>query len=161
MTRRIKFALAGVALFGVAAALAVWGSWSRIERFAAGVHQKSVTQELRMWEGEYASVTNDASAIAAAELVAYLSHYYVPGPGYRGPVEIEAALERQREATTKRITDALQRYTRLDYGTNPERWSAWAKLQKKQNSEPGSAANWGQPVGSETNRTPAAAGPGG
>ncbi len=161
LTRGFKFVLAGTGLLGIAAALALWLSWSRIERYATGVHQKSVTQELRMWEQEYASVTNDASAIQAAEMAGYLSHYYVPGPGYRGPVEVEAALERQRAETLKRITEALQRYTHLDYGTNAERWSEWAELQQTKTSGPGGAANRGQPVGSETNRTSAAAGPGG
>jgi len=146
VTRTFKFVLVGIGLLTVAAALAVWLSWSWIERNAAGVHQRSVTQELRMWEREYASVTNDASAVRAAELAGYLSHYYVPGPGYRGPVAIEAALERQRAETLKRVTDALHGYTHLDYGTNAQRWSEWADLQRKQNSKPGSASNGSQPI---------------
>jgi len=159
MARTFKFVLLGIGLLAAAAALGVWLSWSSIERYAAGVHQRSVTQELRMWEREYASVTNDASAVGAAGLVGYLSHYYVPGPGYRGPVEIEAALERQRAETLKRITDALEGYTHLGYGTNAQRWSEWAELRKKQNSEPGGGANGGQPIRFETNSTSSAAGP--
>ncbi len=147
-----------MALLGIAAALSVWLSWSRVERYAAGVHQRNVTQELRMWEQEYASVTNDASAVRAAEIAGYLSHYYVPGPGYRGPVDVEAALESQRARTLKQITDALQRYTHLDFGTNAKRWSEWAAMQKAQNSATGDAVHRGQPDHPQTTQTPAATG---
>jgi hypothetical protein len=145
--------------------LAVWLSWSRVERYVAGVHQRSVAQEIRGWGQEYASVTNDASAVAAAELVGYMSRYYVPGPGYHGPVDVEAALERRRAESLQRITDGLRRYTRLDYGTNAQRWAEWAERRKRElggttNNEPGGAANRSQPVRSETNSTSAAAGSG-
>jgi hypothetical protein len=161
LARTFKFALAGLALLGATAALGVWLFWARIERYAAGVHQRSITQELHLWGEQYASVTNDASAIRAAEMAGYIGHYYVPGPGYRGPADIEAGLERQRGETLKRIAEAPQRYTHLDYGTNAKRWSEWAEKQKKQNSEPAGAASRGQPIGSETTRTSTTAGPGG
>jgi hypothetical protein len=161
LTRKFKLCLVGFLLVLVFGLLAVWLSLSRVKGYVAGIHQRNMTQEIRGWGQSYAAVTNDASAIATAELVEYMSHYYVPGPGYRGPVEVEAALERQRAETCKQLTDALQRYTHLDYGTNAKRWAEWAELQKARNSEPGGAANRGQPVGSETNRTSAAAGPGG
>jgi hypothetical protein len=165
ISRKIKSVLATLAVLVALAALAAWLSWSRVESYVAGVHQRSVTQEIRGWGQEYASVTNDASGIAAAELVGYMSHYYVPGPGYRGPAEVEAALEPQRAESMERITDALQHYTHLDYGTNAQRWSEWAELRKKEldgtrNSEPDGAANRSQPIRPETNRASAAAGSG-
>jgi hypothetical protein len=59
-------------------------------------------------------------------MVGYISSYYVPGPGYRGPLGVEAALERQRRESIERMVEALERYTGLDYGTNVERWTEWA-----------------------------------
>ncbi len=137
LTRPFKLFLAGFGLLIVLGPLAVWLSWSWIKTYAAGVHQRNVTQEIRGWGETYASVTNDASAIAVAELVEYMSHYYVPGPGYRGPLEIETALERQRAESLQKMTDGLQRYTHLDYGTNVQRWSEWAKLRMKEQERTG------------------------
>lgn len=104
---------------------------------------------------EDARITNDASAIHAAEMIGYVSSYYVPGPGYRGPLEVEAALERQRRETIESIVASLERYTGLDHGTNVEMWTEWAE---KKNSEPDGAANRSQPIRAETNRTSVAAG---
>ena len=158
LPRKIKLLLFGLVAFVALTAFAMWLSWSHVERYAAGVHQRSVTRSLAEWGTEYGSVTNDASAVAAAEMVGYMSHYYVPGPGYRGPVDIEAALERQRADSIRHLVDGLQHYTGLDYGTNTQRWAEWAKSRK--GSEPNGAANRGQPVRSDTNRASAAAGPG-
>src|SRR4051812_33463173 len=127
-SRQIKFVLATLAVLVALAALAAWLSWSRVERYVTGVHQRSVTQSLRHWGTEYATITNDASAVAAAEIVGYMSRYYVPGPGYRGPVNVEMALEQQRAESIHRVADRLQRYTGLDYGTNGQRWTEWAEL---------------------------------
>ena len=108
-------------------ALLVWLLWPRIETWGVGVHQKSVTRELAEWGQEYSNISNDASAIrAAAEMVGYMSHYYVPGSGYRGPVEVEVALETQRRESIDRIVASLEQYTGLDLGTNAERWMDWA-----------------------------------
>ena len=166
LTRKLKLFLTLLGAMIVLVVLGVWLLWSRIEMYAAGYHQRAVTHELRDWAAEYALVTNASSAVAAAEMGEYMSRYYGPGPGYRGAPEIEAALERRRRDSIQRIVDALQRYSGLDYGTNAPLWGEWAESRKKDldragNSEPGGAANRGQPVGSETNRTSAAAGPGG
>jgi hypothetical protein len=158
LPRKIKIVLFGLVVFVALVALATCLSWSHLERYAAGVHQRSVTRSLAEWDTEYASVTNDASAIAAAEMVGYISHYYVPGPGYRGPADVEAALERQRADTVQHLVDALQHYTGLDYGTNTQQWAKWAETHK--NSERDGAANRSQPVRPDTNRTSAAAGSG-
>jgi hypothetical protein len=98
-------------------------------------------------------------------MVDYMSRYYVPGPGYRGPAEIEAALESQRGESVLRVAAALQHYTGLDYGTNAQRWAEWADLRKKavghtRGSEPDGAANRSQPVRSVTNQPPAVVGSG-
>ncbi len=108
----------------------VWMSLPRIERWGVGFHQKSVTRSLAVWGEEDAQITNETSAIQAAKMVGYISSYYVPGPGYRGPVEVEAALERQRRESIARIVLSLERYTGLDYGTNVERWMTWAENRK-------------------------------
>jgi hypothetical protein len=165
LSRTVKFVLAALAALVALVALAAWLSWSRLEMYAAGVHQKAVTQELRGWGTEYAAVTNDASAVAAAEMVGYMSQYYIPGPGYRGPAEVEVALQSQRAASIERITGALEHFTGLVYGTDAQRWAEWADLRKKElgrkgNSEPDGATNRSQPVHSETNRTSVATGSG-
>src|ERR1043166_5745383 len=132
-------ALVAVVLFGV------WLSREHVGRYVAGVHQRSVTKSIADWGNEYAAITNEASAIASAEMLEYMSRYYVPGPGYRGPAEIEAALEKQRADSLRRVAAAWERYTHLEYGKNPKRWSEWAEWHKPQNSNPGGAANRGQP----------------
>ena len=89
--------LLGVA-FGVTgmAALTIWILWPGVERRLVGAHQRSVTRSLAQWAQADSKITNDASAIHAAEMLGYVSSYYVPGEGYRGPAEVEAALESQR-----------------------------------------------------------------
>jgi hypothetical protein len=139
LQRKTKIVLIAFAAMVAVASLATWLSWSGIEMWVAGVHQRSVTQSLREWGHEYASLTNDASAVAAAEMVAYMSQYYVPGPGYRGPAEIEAALEAQRRESVLRVAEALQQYTGLDYGTNAQRWTEWAESRKKMPGRTGSS----------------------
>lgn len=102
-----------------------------VGRWAVGIHQKSVTRSLAIWGIEDARITNEASAIHAAGMVGYMSSYYVPGPGYRGPREIEAALERQRRESIERMIASLERFTGLDYGTNVERWTEWADVRRR------------------------------
>lgn len=141
-----------IALLIVAAAVgAVWVAFPHFERWAVGVHQKSVTRSIASWGVEDARVTNDASAIHAAGMVGYISRYYVPGPGYRGPVQVEAALEKERRASIARLVIALERYTGLDYGTNVELWTEWAE--KREVDETKRRANGSQPTFQETNRT--------
>ena len=123
---------ARVTLFSLVALVAVgvvtlWMSLPSIEQWGVGVHQKSVTRSLAAWGMEDARITNDASAIHATEMLRYIGSYYVPSPGYRGPLEVEAALERQRRESTARIVAGLERYTGLEYGTNLQRWTEWAE----------------------------------
>ena len=139
-----------------AGVVTVWMAMPRIERWGVGFHQKSVTRSLAAWGVDDARITNDASAIHAAKMVGYISSYYVPGPGYRGPLEVEAALERQRRESIERIVASLERYTGLDHGTNVERWTEWAEVRR--GSEPDGPANGSQPFREETNRTSPAAG---
>lgn len=98
-------------------------------RWGVGVHQESVIRELANWSDEYARISDDASAVAAAGMIQYMSTYYVPGSGYRGPPEIEAALEVQRQKSINRIVEALRQYTGLDFGANGKRWAEWAERQ--------------------------------
>mgnify|MGYP001014321692 CR=1 FL=1 len=83
------------------------------------------------------------SAIRAAEMVGYIHSYYVPGPGYRGPLEIEVALEGQRRESMGRIVASLERYTGRNYGTNVKRWMEW--VERRKGGEPDAAANRDQP----------------
>lgn len=156
ISRKVRVIFISVLLVVTAGVVTVWMSFPSIERWGVGFHQKSVTRSLAAWGVEDARITNDASAIHAAEMVGYISSYYVPGPGYRGPLEVEAALERQRRESIERIVASLERYTGLEYGTNAERWTEWAK--KRESSEPDGAANRSQPIRAETNRTSVAAG---
>jgi hypothetical protein len=144
-------------------ALAIWVLRPAIESRLVGVHQRSVTRSLAQWAGEDSKITNDASAIHAAEMVGYVSRYYLPGEGYRGPAEVEAALEAQRRQTIEQLVSSLQRHTGLAYGTNVEHWTEWAQQQRgaaanTTSNEPDGAASRSQPIRSETNRTTAAAG---
>lgn len=135
----------------VAGVVAVWIAFPRFERWAVGIHQRSVTRSIASWGVEDAQVTNDASAIHAAGMVGYISWYYVPGPGYRGPPDVEATLERERRASIARLVIALERYTGLDYGTNVELWTEWAERRKDAETE--LRTHGSQPTFSETNRT--------
>lgn len=164
--RKLKVFLA--VAFGVAgfAVLGMWTLRPAIETRLVGAHQRSVTRSLAKWAEEDSAITNDASAIHTAEMVGYVSRYYVPGEGYRGPAEIEAALATQRQQTMRQLVASLERYTGLAYGTNVERWTEWARdrrgsLEHPKSSEPSGPANRSQPVGSQTNRTSPAAGSGG
>jgi hypothetical protein len=130
ISRKVRVILISAVVIMAAGAVTVWISLPRIERWGVGFHQKSVTRSLASWGVEDSRITNDASAIHGVEMVRYISSYYVPGPGYRGPQEVEAALERQRRESIDRIVAFLEQYTGLDYGTNVERWTEWAEKRK-------------------------------
>ena len=131
VSRTLRIILASIVAVILAAAIVVGLTWPRIHAWAIGRHQRSVTKSLAEWGREYATITNDASAVAAAGVVGYMSTYYVPGPGYHGPMDVETALEAQRRASIARVAEALERYTGLAYGTNVQRWKEWAEDQKK------------------------------
>jgi hypothetical protein len=153
---KVKIFFGAIALLVAAGALAVWLSLPRLNTWVVGFHQKGVTRSLATWAPEAATITNDASAIHAAEMVGYMSSYYVPGECYRGSAAVEAALEAQRRQSIAMVVASLERYTGLDYGTNVERWTEW--VEKRKSSEPDGAANRSQPNRAETNRTSAVAG---
>jgi hypothetical protein len=139
----------GVA-FGVTgvAALTIWILWLGVERRLVGAHQRNVTRSLAQWAQADSKITNDASAIHAAEMLGYVSSYYVPGEGYRGPAEVEAALESQRQQTIGQLVASLERYTGLAYGTNVERWTEWARQRKGVPEHPRSSESAGGTNGS-------------
>jgi hypothetical protein len=116
-------------LLSVAVVIIVVGL-NNFDKWATSIHQRSVTRSLADWSVEYAQITNEISAVKAAELVEYVSRYYVPGPGYEGFSKTEAALQAQRGQTIATMVSALQNYTGLEYGTNVEAWSAWATANK-------------------------------
>lgn len=116
-----------VVVVSAVATLTIWILWPAIMTRLVGVHQRSVTSSLARWAQEDSIITNEPSAIHAAEMVGYINRYYVPGEGYRGPEQIEAALEAQRQHSIEQLAASLERYTGLSYGTNVERWSEWAR----------------------------------
>jgi hypothetical protein len=126
---------------------AAWASWvwflqPWIITYGVAIHQKNVTRELAEWGEEDSKITDDASAIHAAEMVGYMSQYYVPGPGYRGPADVEAALQTQRQKSIARVVAALERYTGLRFGADPKRWAEWAQeRQEHQNIQEGKPAD--------------------
>jgi len=141
VSRKVKVSLVVTFAIAGAAALAIWIVKPAVESRLVGAHQRSVTRSLAKWALEDSNITNQASAIHAAEMVGYVSSYYVPGEGYRGPADIEAALETQRQRTVGQLVASLERYTGLGYGTNLERWTEWARQHKDSkghatNSEP-------------------------
>lgn len=127
LSRKARVTLTSLVALVAVGVVTLWMSLPSIERWGVGVHQKSVTRSLAAWGVGAARITNDASAIHATEMLRYIGSYYVPGPNYRGPLEVEAALERQRRESTERIVAALERYTGLEYGTNAQRWTQWAE----------------------------------
>jgi len=134
-SQNARVILTSLVVLVAAGAVVVWMSLPGIERWAVGIHQKSVTRSFAAWAVEDSRITDDASAVHAAEKVGYIRSYYVPGPGYRGPLEIESALERQRRETIERIAASLEQYTGLDYGTNVERWTEWAEKRTSKSRE--------------------------
>jgi hypothetical protein len=126
---KLRMLLMAVTLLGLIGVTA-WLVWPRIEVWAASYHQKKVAGVFQTWGESYSIVTNKASAIEAAEMMAYIERFYVPGAGYRGTPEIERELAAQREASIRRIAEALRSYTKLEHGTNVEHWSIWARSEK-------------------------------
>jgi hypothetical protein len=149
MSQRVRIVLLLFLVVLGAALVTAWMTWPHIEKWAVGYHQQRVTHYLAASGAEYACITNDASAIRAVEGARHIGSFYVPGPRYRGPSAIEAALERQRSQSIEHITASLERYTGLRYGTNVEHWTEWAENRKI--SEPGGAAGESKLDRSETN----------
>jgi hypothetical protein len=138
ISRRVGiFLISSVVLFAIAA-LTLWMNLPRIARSFVGFHQKSVARSLAMWGRDASQITNDASAIHAAEMIGYITAYYVPGEGYRGPAAVEAEMEKRRRESIATIATSLERYTGLNYGANVDRWMDWAK---KQGSTPDGRTN--------------------
>ena len=137
--RTARIVLVSLVIVVAVGAVCVWMSLPQIEKWGVGFHQKSVTRSLAEWAIEDANITNDATAIHAAEMIEYMSSYYVPSAGYRGPEKVEAALENQRRKSIELVVASLEHYTGLDYGTNVERWTDWAA--KRKSSEPDAGPN--------------------
>ena len=162
-TRKLRTVLA--VLVGVVAVgtLAAGLLWPRLETWAAGYHQKQVTRALAEWSRAYSSLSSSNEAVGAAGIVDYISHFYVPGPGYQGPPAVEATLARQRQESITVIVGALEAFTGLHYGTNTQQWKQWADSQKANSggiSEPDGAANRSQPIPLGTNSISLPAGSG-
>jgi hypothetical protein len=149
--RVARIVLACIAVVLAGGALWVWVVRPSIVAYGTALHQKNVTRELAEWGEEYSVVKDDASAVRAAEIVVYMSWYYVPSSGYRGPADVEAALEAQRRKSIARVVASLEQYTGLRFGANPKRWEQWAQEQKKRSSvedgsRPADRANDDMPI---------------
>jgi hypothetical protein len=130
-----------------------------IKRWLNGGYQKNITRTVAEFGREHSDINSDASAIRAAHMVDYISHYYVPSPEFRGPQEVEAALERQRRDSIAQVVTALERYTGLRYGMDGQRWSKWAAEQEqraraRKSSEQLRVPDTTLPLRTETNATP-------
>lgn len=131
ISRTVKNILAAIVLFVAVVVLVFWLSLPRLTTWVIGFHQQGVTRSLAVWAEGAANITNDVSAIHAAEMLKYMSYYYVPGAaGYRGSAEVEAALQLQRRKSIESVATSLERYTGLDYGANVGLWTEWAKERK-------------------------------
>jgi len=163
LTGKLKVVLAASSGILCIAGLTLWLLRSKIELIFINAHQKGVARSLAKWGQKDSIITNDESAIHAAEMVTYASTYYVPGEGYRGAKHFEAGLEMQRQKTIGQLASSLERYTGLAYGTNAERWAEWAHEKRgaappETTNEPNGAANRSQPARSETNQKSSKAG---
>ena len=119
-----------VSIIGIAVAVLCAGTvWRLIEMGPAGIHQKSVKNELAGWEREYGTVRDWHEAWRAADMLEYVRDYYVPGPGYRGSVQSEADLKAQRSRTQAAIVASLHAFTGQDFGTDAARWRKWLTAQ--------------------------------
>jgi len=110
--------------------------YQKIEAWGVAMHQQSVTKSLAEWGQESAVVRDWSEADHAIDMLEYVQHYYVTGPGYRGDPVTEAALEKQRERTLNMIASALREYTGQDFGVDATRWRAWAARQSQLHGEP-------------------------
>jgi hypothetical protein len=88
-------------------------AWSWIEHRLVSIHQRSVTKSIERWGEEY-SDTSRAGPARSAEMLDYIEHYYVPGPGYKGTPDVEAALQKARVEAMEKIRRRLE----LSRGTN-------------------------------------------
>jgi hypothetical protein len=129
MLRRRRFAAVGiVGILAVLTGVLAWPiAWEQLETGACRVHQRSVTRELAVWAEEYGKVRNRQEAERAVDMLEYVRHYYVPGPGYRSDPMTEATLEEQRKQTVGAIVAGLREFTGENFGTNSERWRARIK----------------------------------
>jgi hypothetical protein len=99
----------------------------RLVSYGVGLHQRSVTRSLGEWGHEYSHIQTKNDAIRAAEMLEYISTYYVPGPGYHSDPETEATLQAQRERSLSTIAAALEQFTGKDFGTDSGKWLEWLK----------------------------------
>lgn len=106
-SRAVRIVLTVAVALGVAWAGWIWLLRPWIVEYGVAIHQRNVTKELAKWGDEESRITDDASAVRAAEMVDYISRYYVPGPGYRGPADVEAALQAQRRRSIDQIVVSL------------------------------------------------------
>ncbi len=132
--RRVTL-IVGSLSFSIAAACLIGYVFFRVVTdFSVDVHQRSVTQELADWKDEYSNVSSHRDAIRTATMLEYIQRYYVPGEGYRGSREIEAALQVQRQETVKAFVAALRRFTGEDFGDDSDRWLEYLAVQNAEQS---------------------------
>lgn len=69
-------------------------------------------------------------------MLEYINSYCVPGPGYRGPMDVEAALEKHYRESIVRTLASLERHTGLTHSTKIECWPKWAEERKHKREQP-------------------------
>lgn len=123
MKRRMIFT--GVIVVVLAAVFLAPYAWRRLDARLVGIHHQAVTAELARWENEYGRTQTWSEAMQAADMLEYVQHYYVPGPGYRSDEATEAELKAQRARTVQAIVAALKDSTGQDFGKDARQWREW------------------------------------
>jgi hypothetical protein len=85
-------------------------------------------------------------------------NYYPSGSKQTTGSHLDGMVERARRLAVDDMIRHLRNKTGLDLGNDPQKW---IERFGKEAGQPGGTANRSQPVGTETNRTPSAAGSGG
>lgn len=96
--------------------------FSRVSVKYTRIHQQNVIHELKQWEKEYSIISNRQDALRSVEMIQYVKHYYVAGPGYHSDPRTEKNLENQRKSTLDSIRNSLRQYTKQDGGDDLNRW---------------------------------------
>jgi hypothetical protein len=87
--------------------------------------QHNVEPALNRWGQQYSQIADDHAAATSASMLLYIQVYYPPG--YEPGMEpLQAAVEKTRSESIRKITTALAKYSGTNFGTNAYAWQSWA-----------------------------------
>jgi len=84
-------------------------------------------KSLAVWAEEESHIATWEQATHAVDVMTYVSHYYVPGEGYRSDSQTERALEAQRQKTLQTIGRGLEEYSGEHLGADVGAWEEWRR----------------------------------